>query len=123
MKNKQRKREQRKINKAVRAMNENIKRDNLWRGRFRFHQTDAAWFAFEDGSGGILRVCIEARDLKTGLYYNCYIDNYSTFGKLWEEANKFIADYSGVWKDIEAVKRDTTDWDTVKWIPKKPIYY
>ena len=122
MKNKQRKRQQRKINKAVRELNKNIKEDNLWRGRFKFAQTDAVWYAYEDGSGGELSVWIEARDLKTGLYYGFIIDNYNARWLLWTKANKFIADYSGVWKDIEAVKKDTTNWDTVKWIPKKAIY-
>ena len=36
MKDKQRKKAQRKINKLVRALNQNIREDNLWRGRFVF---------------------------------------------------------------------------------------
>ena len=73
MKDKMRKKAQRKINKLVRNMNKNIHDDNLWRGRFIFRQTDAYWEKFEDGSGGILRVWIEGRDLKSGLYYGFYM--------------------------------------------------
>ena len=122
MKDKQRKKAQRKINKLVRALNQNIRKDSLWRGRFVFAQTDAAWERFDDGSGGCLRAWIEARDLKTGLYYGFKIDNYDKGWHLFEYANKFIADYSGVWKNIQEVKDDKTDWSKVKWIPKKEIY-
>ena len=122
MKDKMRKKAQRKINKLVRNMNKNIHDDNLWRGRFIFRQTDAYWERFEDGSGGILRVWIEGRDLKTGLYYGFYMDNYDRGWHLWEHANKFIAEYSGVWDNIDEVKKDKTNWDKVKWVPKKAVF-
>ena len=122
MKDKQRKAAQRGINKSVRALNKNIATDNLWRGRFVVRQTDANWERFEDGSGGILNVWLEIRDLKTGLYMGFRADNYGTGWHLWENGNKFIAEYSGVWDDIQAVKDDKTDWSKVKWVPKKEIF-
>ena len=39
----------------------------------------------------------------------------------FENANKFIVDFSGVWNDIESVKNDKTDWSKVKWTPKERI--
>lgn len=121
MKNKLRKKAQRTINKHVRRLNKNIKEDNLWRGRFIFRQTDSYWEEFEDRSGGILKVVIEARDLKTGKFWEFAMDNYDRGWHLFENANKFIADFSGVWNDIESVKKDKTDWSKVKWTPKERI--
>ena len=123
MRDKQRKKAQSKINKRVRTLNRNIENDYLWRGRFYVRQTDAHWVRFEDGSGGMLTVWLEIRDKKTGLYMGFSIDNYDMGFKLWEAGNKFIAEYSGVWKNIEEVKADRTDWAAVPWIPKKEIYY
>ena len=121
MKNRMRKREQRKINHYVRMLNKNIFNDNLWRGRFIVHQIQGFWNAFDDGSGGILMVVLEIRDLKTGLYQDFIIDNYDKGWKLFEKVNRFIVEYSGVWNNIQEVKDDKTDWTKVKWIPKKKI--
>lgn len=123
MKDRQRKKAQSKINKQVRTLNRNIKEDYLWRGRFFVQQVDANWERFNDGSGGVLQVWLEIRDKKTGLYMGFSIDNYDRGWKLWTAGNKFIAEYSGVWEDINAVKADTTDWSKVEWKPKTEIYY
>ena len=121
MKNKMRKREQRKINHYVRMSNKNILNDNLWRGRFIVRQIQDFWEVFDDGSGGVLTVVLEIRDLKTGLYQDFIIDNYDRSWKLFEKVNKFISEDSGVWNNIQEVKNDKTDWTKVKWIPKKKI--
>lgn len=124
MKNKQRKQAQRKINSWIRAINEGIRNDNLWRGRFVLAQIDANWERFDDNSGGCLTAWIEIRDLKTGLYYGFTLDNYDIGGwRAWNYTNKFIVDYSRVWDNIQEVKDDKTDYSKVKWIPKKAIYY
>ena len=121
MKNKMRKKEQRKINRYVRMLNKNILNDNFWRGRFIVRQIQDFWEAFDDGSGGVLTVVLEIRDLKTGLYQDFIIDNYDRGWKLFEKVNKFISEDSGVWNNIQEVKDDKTDWTKVKWIPKKKI--
>ena len=121
MKNKLRKKAQRIINKHVRNLNKSIQKDNLWRGRFVFHQADAYWEEFEDRSGGILNVVIEARDLKTGKFWEFTMDNYDHGWHLFENANKFIVDFSGVWNDINLVKNDKTNWSKIKWVPKERI--
>lgn len=122
MKDKQRKKAQKIINSSVRALNKILTNDSLWRGRFYVHQIDANWEKFEDGSGGELRVWLEIRDKKTGLYQGFIITNYGTNWKLFEISNKFIVEYSGVWDNIQEVKNDKTNWNKVKWIPKKEIY-
>ena len=122
MRDKQRKKAQAKINKSVRLMNKNIQNDSLWRGRFYVRQTDANWERFEDGSGGLLNVWLEVRDLKTGVFWGFRIDNYDRGWHLWEHVNKFIAEYSGVWDNIDEVKADKTNWSKVKWIPKQELF-
>lgn len=122
MRDKQRKKAQSKINHNVRAMNKNLQNDDLWRGRFYVHQTDAYWDRFEDGSGGELRVWLEIRDKKTGLYHGFMIDNYDRGWHLWEKVNDFIVSKSSVWDNIDAVKNDKTKWEKVKWIPKREIF-
>ncbi len=122
MRNKQRKKAQAKINKFVHTLNKSIANDNLWRGRFVIRQTDAYWDRFEDGSGGELRVWLEIRDLKTGLYMGFSVSNYGTGWDIWENSNKFIAEYSEVWNNIDEVKNDKTDWSKVKWEPKCRVF-
>ena len=114
MRDKQRKRAQKKINKSVRTLNKNIKNDSLWRGRFVVRQLKSFWWRFEDGSGGELHALLEIRDLKTCLHMSFFVNNYNTSWKLWENGNKFIAEYSGVWNNIDEVKDDKTDWSKVK---------
>jgi hypothetical protein len=122
MKDKLRKKAQRKINKKVRLLNKGLRTDNLWRGRFYCHQLDAAWERFDDNSGGYLNVLLEMRDLKTGLFYQFVIDNYDNGWRLFKAANKFIVEFSGVWKNIDEVKQDKTDWTKVQWEKKKSVY-
>lgn len=122
MRDKQRKKAQTKINKSVRKLNRNIANDNLWRGRFVIRQIDSRWEHFEDGSGGELLAWVEIRDLKTGLYMGFCVDNYNPGWKLWENSNKFIVEYSGVWNNIDEVKNDKTDWSKVKWVPRLKLF-
>ena len=122
MRNKNRKKAQKIINKCVRAFNKNLLEDSLWRGRFFVHQVKSEWREFNDKSGGILWCWIEIRDKKTGLYQGFAIDNYNTEWKLWISGNDFIVERSGVWQDINLVKNDTTDWTKVKWNPVKEVY-
>lgn len=103
MKDKMRKQYQREFNKRIRALNKNITEDNLWRGRFVFLQKDAHWWKFSDNSGGELIVFVRGYDKKTGYYKDFRIEFapwLSSAGyKLWEMANKFIAEDSGVWNE------------------------
>ena len=122
MRDKMQKKAQSKINKNIRALNKNLKEDDLWRGRFYVRQVAASWSKFDDGSGGILDARVEIRDLKTGMYKSFIIDNYDIGWHLWTNVNDFIVEDSHVWDNIAKVTQDKTNWDKVKWIPKKEIY-
>lgn len=122
MRDRQQKKAQSKINHMVRKFNKNLSKDELWKGRFYVHQTDANWERFEDGSGGMLNVWVEVRDKKTGLYHGFRLDNYDKAWNLWTEVNDFIVLDSGVWDNIDMVKNDTTNWEKVKWIPKNETW-
>lgn len=122
MRDKMQKKAQSKINKNMRALNKNLKEDTLWRGRFYVRQISARWNKFDDGSGGLLEAWVEIRDLKTGMYKGFWMDNYDLGWNLWTNVNDFIVEDSHVWDDISEVAQDKTNWDKVKWIPKKKIY-
>lgn len=119
---KERRKEQRKINKIIRALNKNIREDYLWRGRFYIHQIASNWERFDDGSGGELIVLLEIRDKKTGLYKQFRADNYDWGYHYWVAVNDFIVQDSDVWEDIDAVKADKTDWSKVAFIPTKEVW-
>ena len=102
-------------------MNKNLREDELWRGRFYVRQMQAFWERFDDGSGGIFVARLQIRDLKTGTYWNFSVDNYDSGYKLWDKVNKFIVEDSGVWKNIDEVKSDKTNWSKVKWNPVKEV--
>lgn len=122
MRDKQCKKAQTRINKYVKTFNRDLTTDTLWRGRFQIRQREYNWSKFDDGSGGILNVWFEIRDLKTGTFHGFLVDNYNYKYKMWEKVNWFIAERSGVWENIQAVKDDTTDFSKVTWSPKTEIY-
>lgn len=101
---------QRKFNQKIHALNKNIEKDPLWKGRFYFMQVGATWWKFDDNSGGELRVQVRAYDKLTG-YYKDYFLSYgpwmSTFN--WhltmEVGNTFVVEDLKVW-DIEPNPRD-----------------
>ena len=100
---------QRKFNKLVRALNRNIANDDLWLGRFIFFQTNADFARFEDGSGGILYINLRGFDKKTGFYKDFRFEYapwlHSVGFKIWEIANNFIAEDSGVWYEEPRICR------------------
>ena len=122
--NKQRKSEQRKVNRAIHRLNRNLRNDDLWRGRFECHQRDANWQSFTDGSGGTLECLIEYRDKKTG---RCLLSWSQDLAIYWFyehslKMNEFITKVSGVWENIDEVKQDKTDWSRVKFVCKEQFF-
>lgn len=111
MKDKMRKAYQREFNKRIHALNKNIANDELWRGRFIFLQKDAHWWKFSDNSGGELTIFVRGYDKKTGYYKDFRIEfapwMHSSEYKLWEIANKFIAEDSGVWNEEPRISINT----------------
>lgn len=114
--NRQRKLEQRKVNRAIHRLNRNLCKDELWRGRFECHQIDAYWHSFTDGSGGTLECLIEYRDKKTGFCWMSWSQDLAIywFNEHHLKMNDFIVHKSGVYYDIESVKNDKTDWSRIK---------
>ena len=109
---KQRKRVQRKLNVLVRRMNDNIEKDELWKGRFFAHQIKSHWISFEDGSGGLLVAQLRYVDRQTGQT----LDNwFSTCGLTWYDETKmfelmncFIVDYCKVWENEPRITKNNT---------------
>ena len=50
---------QRAMNKLIRDMNNNIKNDDLWLGRFYAKQIDSDWQLYKDGSGAELYIRLD----------------------------------------------------------------
>lgn len=109
-----RKRYQRAINKYVRMMNENIRNDHLWRGRFYIHQVAAEFERYRDGSGAELHVLLEFVDRVTGKTYQCWdsVNSWIFLGgwKIFEKMNWFICDYIEVWQENPNPREATYDF-------------
>lgn len=113
MRDKNWKRLQKKVNKVVRAMNQNVYNDDLWLGRFYAHQIKASYWKFEDGSGGELQVWLEFVDRKTG---KTKLETIDTLGNerflaadVYWKMNDFITEYIKVW-ETEDPRKDKIDF-------------
>lgn len=98
---KNRKRHQRAMNAAMKELNDNIKRDSLWNGRFYVRQDAAHWVQYADGSGAELWVLLQFIDKATGkVWEQLETVNHWRFGAhLWWSMNDFIVNQSGVWEE------------------------
>jgi len=94
---------QRKLNKLIRQLNQNVLNDSLWNGRFFVRQYSAEFRRYEDGSGGELFVYLRFYDKKDMKYQEFYGDSCSLchFGgsRLWWTMNNFIMEITSAWKD------------------------
>lgn len=64
-----RKKHQRRINRYVRMINENLRNDPLWKGRFVVSQVGPTYFKqYEDGSGAEFYATLQIFDKETGDY-------------------------------------------------------
>lgn len=90
---------QRALNKMVRALNQNIAADSLWRGRFVMRQSYAARLHRYHP----LMVVLSMYDKKTGKRYDFFDDSNSLISwngwRLWEKMNWFITEYCNVWAE------------------------
>lgn len=98
-----RKKHQRRVNQYVRAINKNISKDDLWRGRFVVRQVGSPIFhIYEDKSGAELyNVHLVITDLKDGRTYDRWGsgNEWCHFGgsRIWEFANYAITEVFDVW--------------------------
>ena len=93
------KRHFRKLNKVLRQMNQNIKEDTLWRGRFYVKPIGHQWYRFEDGSGWNMYVVVRFIDRVSGITWDVGNDvNSFCFGaKIWRLMNEFITERAPTW--------------------------
>ena len=103
MQNKQYKKLQRKMNRAIRHLNENIANDDVWKGRFYAHQTWAAFGTYEDKSGVTAIVEVAFIDKLTEVVYKTFLRAHDVCGPslfcnrfapcgvdIWCEMNDFV---------------------------------
>lgn len=94
-----RKKYQRAANKLVRTLNEDIKNDWLWNGRFVIKQEWTRFAPYEDHSGARFTVGLVMIDNKTGRKEYTYFDNYEIEWYLWRWANDCITTIWNVWSE------------------------
>ena len=100
MKNRMRKQYQKNLTSALKIVNREIKKDNLWLGRFEIRQGETQFLKWDDNSGGILYCRMRVFDKATGYYKDYSFDYYGKIcnWKLWQIANKFITQDCAVWR-------------------------
>ena len=107
---------QRAVNAVVRAINENVKNDDLWQGRFFIRQYNAQVASYGDGSGMELFIQLRLYDHKTKKYKPIWVrsNEIITWGgyKVWEAMNTFIVEDIDVWRN-ESPRVGKTDWRKV----------
>ena len=110
-----------KIVKHLQMMNDNIRKDDLWLGRFEVREVQQFYSRFEDGSGYQAWYILEVTDKKTGktarkmfdthfgvrtndeedrdLDHNNMISLRFFGSKLWSFVNDFIMEDVKVWEE------------------------
>lgn len=98
-----RKKYQRRINRVVRQMNENLAADDLWRGRFYCRQSDYTHWYGSNYHGWNLYVILELHDRVTGRVMKFGEDVNSICmwngSRLFWKANDFIVNEIAVWEE------------------------
>lgn len=109
---------QRKINKRIRFINNSIKNDPLWKGRFVLLQKQAIIHEYPDHSGYYGNFVFYIIDKKTGLYKEEIFDNYEIFHSftLFWAINNFIIQDIKAWEENPSPR----DSNLINWV-EKPI--
>ena len=115
---KNRKRHQRVMNDLIRKINQNIKNDDLWRGRFYIRQIAAQWYEYEDKSGAELLVILRFIDKKTGFYWATAETvnhwRWGNGGRLALAMNDFIVKRTKVWES-DPMPGSPEWFDNINW--------
>ena len=107
MLNKRHKKIQRKINRAIRFVNENIASDDVWKGRFVIKQKSIWMKTYEDKSGVEVIAQIVLKDLETQKEEIIRVNKIDLLGinsnsrisyRLWGRINNFICECT---KDVK----------------------
>ena len=90
---------QRKMNRDIKKVNQTIREDDLWKGRFEIRQIKDSYCSFKDGSGGILTVKIRMIDKKSRKWADCTFtySHHFNLSHLLDALNYFIVEYIDVW--------------------------
>ena len=111
-----RKKHQRALNRVVKSLNEDLAKDELWRGRFFVRQVFSSWHAYEDKSGFFLVVILRFYDKKTNQYRDVYntANHFAAWHGYWlfRKMNSFIVEDINVWAN-ENPMIDKTDYTKV----------
>ena len=127
MKNKELKKIQRTFNTIMRKLNQNIEKDDLWRGRFEVRQINRSTYAYSDHSGYSFVAHVRFVDKKTGQFYEKAIDCFSGFfanksagWHLWEGMNYFITEVVKVWEEEPDISTQRVDYTrNKKWTKRR----
>ena len=114
---KKRKKHQRSINKVIRDMNNSIKNDTLWLGRFYARQLDGWFEEYEDHSGASLYIRLRFYDRKTGITRDTSYDSVNVWrfsGHLFFEMNDFIINDVKVWENEDPYHDEKIDYRTAQ---------
>ena len=99
---KDRKKQQRRVNKIIKEANQRMKDDSLWRGRFQIKQLRSYYHPFprDYGNYGNFYVELEFVDKKTGKTKRSWYHPPLFFEKhIYVLLNDFIVSYCDVWKE------------------------
>ena len=99
---KDRKKQQRKLNKTIKEANQRMKDDSLWRGRFQIKQlrSDYRPFPSDYCDYGDFYVELEFIDKKTGKTKRSWYHTLSLFeNHIYAQLNHFIVVYCNVWSE------------------------
>lgn len=107
---KDRKKQQRKVNKIIKEANQRMKEDSLWRGRFQIKQlrSDYRPFSSDYCDYGDFYVELEFIDKKTGKIKRSWYHPLSLFkNHIYAQLNDFIVVYCDVWREKPSPKEQT----------------
>lgn len=109
---KDRKKQQREVNKIIKEANQRMKEDSLWRGRFQIKQLRSDYRPFpRDYYGddyGDFYVELEFIDKKTGKAKRSWYHLLSLFeNHIYAQLNDFIVVYCDVWKEKPSPREQT----------------
>lgn len=109
---KDRKKQQRKVNKIIKEANQRMREDSLWRGRFQIKQLRSDYrpyprYYYEDDYG-VFSVELEFIDKKTGKAKRIWYHPLFLFeDHIYVQLNNFIVIYCNVWSEKPGPKEQT----------------
>lgn len=108
---KDRKKQQRKMNKIIKEVNQRMKDDSLWRGRFQIKQLRSVYHPFPRDycDYGDFYVELEFVDKKTGRTKRSWCYPLALFdeNRIYELLNDFIVIYCDVWSEKPSPREQT----------------